>query len=865
MYAKPLHMLLPYWEIHQGVMFLEDGRFEVGAAVNVGPDLFRTNGDRLILLNQLRGVLESVVPEGERLRIIVESRHGSAEEIATYRAGKHQGRAVFRMLAEERARMQEDLAARGLRLTWRVYFILSSGQKRVGGSNAATYLLGRVAAALGSGGKIAQYTPFAPTELEQAVEQAHALRESLVGYLQRAGFEAEPIDDQAIYNLCYRFLNDHEPPNPYQVDPAYSTEQTLKRNPDLDPQTLKRTLTNTEIYNVARDYLHLGLDYVRMYSMYGVPSATEYGFLNRALVQERTYLVLDVVHSSQSQVMQRLENRKRQAWQLNNDTSSAPESSVANAVIDLLAALQRQERSGEHFLRWGATLLVRGDSVEHLDAIERIMLPRLGDTLGARWRRNREYLAYPFSLLLPFSGRTQDILFTGLSENVTQAAVFYGPWVRPRLKSATCLTTNRYSSFTNIDLFDPKATNWNTAVVGASGSGKTFTVQMLLSDAMAEGSLELIIVDKKGDYAPLVTLAQGATISIAPGAGVTLNMFDLPPGTIEPSEEKMSFLQRVFHILKSGVQDDDIFLKEQLWAEAVRTAYQAALERIPGEDTFRLNPITLSDVLNTLPNLARLAGRAIGAEEKSLARKLAVELGIWTQGAMGRFLDGRTNVVMGDNPVIYFDIAGFDAFDDPRVTALGITLISQLIYARLNNSPRDRKKIIIFDEAHAVFKIEAAASLVTDLYRRARSYGAGVWTMTQSIADYQGPYVKGVLDSTSIFMILRVPEQEQLVVQTLGLPDSVATYLATLERRNGEWSELLYVLRGEDSRLRGDILRIAPTPLDYWAFTSSAADVSRRRRLERDHGLLATLEELSGVDTRRYQSWFAEEAEGVLQ
>ena len=227
---------------------------------------------------------------------------------------------------------------------------------------------------------------------------------------------------------------------------------------------------------------------------------------------------------------------------------------------------------------------------------------------------------------------------------------------------------------------------------------------------------------------------------------------------------------------------------------------------------------------------------------------------------MGRFLDGKTNVVMGDNPVVYFDIAGFDAFDDPRVTALGISLIAQLIYDRLNRRPRGRKKLILFDEAHAVFKIEASAALVTDLYRRARSYGAGVWTITQSIADYQGPYVKGVLDSTSIFMILRVPKQEELVVETLGLPEELVDYLATLERRNGEWSELLYFLRGEDSRLQGDILRIAPTPLDYWAFTSSAQDVARRRAMEAERGLLEALGILSGVDTAPYRPWFAEEA-----
>lgn len=833
-------------------MFLEDGRFELGVAMDAGPDIFRTNGDRTTIMNQLRGILESVVPPGQRLRIYVESRRGSSEEISLYRQNKTQGRAIFRMLAEERARAQENLAQQGERLSWRIYFLLTGGASR---SKSLLNRLPWLRAGL--------YTPFSPGELQKVMEEAQVLREGLLGYLERAGFTAWAMNDQEIFQLCYRFLNDHEALNPYLPDSNYASERTLRQDKQRDPQTLKRQLARTEIYNLAHDYLHLGKDYVRIYNMYGPPNATEYGFLNQVLLLERAYFVLEIIHPPQGPILQALENRKRQAWQLNSDTSSAPESSVANAVSDLLDALQRQERTGEHFLKWGAALLIRGESVEHLDQVNDVLVPRLGSTLGARWRRIQEYLAHTFSLLLPFSGRYLDEHFTGLSNNLAHAMVFYMPWIRSQMKRATCLSSNRYAGFTNIDLFDSKATSWNTVVIGASGSGKTFTVQMLLSDAMAEGNLDLIIIDKKGDYTPLVTLAGGATIPIAPGAGVRLNMFDLPPDSLEPSEEKLTFLQRVFHIMKGEHEDPDLFLKEQLWMEAVRTAYQAALERSGQEGKAHLRPVYLSDVLNTLPNLGRLAGRPIGAEEKMLARRLAVEMGIWTQGAMGRFLDGPTNVVLGENPVVYFDIAGFDAFDDPRVTALGISLISQLIYDKLNRAPRDRRKIIIFDEAHAVFKLEASAALVTDLYRRARSYGAGVWTITQSITDYQGPYVKGVLDSTSIFMILRVPEQEKLVVQTLGLPETVADYLATLERRNGVWSELLYVLRGEDSRLRGDILRIAPTPLDYWCFTSSAQDVARRQRIEKDHGLLKALQMLSGIDLQAYQQWFVLEKEEV--
>ena len=58
--------------------------------------------------------------------------------------------------------------------------------------------------------------------------------------------------------------------------------------------------------------------------------------------------------------------------------------------------------------------------------------------------------------------------------------------------------------------------------------------------------------------------------------------------------------------------------------------------------------------------------------------------------------------------------------------------------------------------------------------------------------------------------------------------------------------ELLAWVR-RDGRLEGDVLRVVPRPLEYWAFTTNANDVAERERVLEKHGgrWLPALKELA--------------------
>ena len=73
--------------------------------------------------------------------------------------------------------------------------------------------------------------------------------------------------------------------------------------------------------------------------------------------------------------------------------------------------------------------------------------------------------------------------------------------------------------------------NLGMAVLGSSGSGKTFLTQNIVA-AFARNA-DITVVNQKRDYQTLVNLLGGSTVALEPG-GVSVNIFDLPEGESEP-------------------------------------------------------------------------------------------------------------------------------------------------------------------------------------------------------------------------------------------------------------------------------------------------------------------------------------------
>jgi conjugal transfer ATP-binding protein TraC len=139
--------------------------------------------------------------------------------------------------------------------------------------------------------------------------------------------------------------------------------------------------------------------------------------------------------------------------------------------------------------------------------------------------------------------------------------------------------------------------------------------------------------------------------------------------------------------------------------------------------------------------------------------------------------------------------------------------------------------------------------MVVDLYRRARSYGAAVWTLTQTISEYRGAYTAGIIETTNIFMFVNSKGQGEAIHEVLGVPLAVGRAAERLRLEKGVYNELLYILYDQSGGIQGDVFRIYPTRWDYWLFTSHHEEVARRQAMAKQHGsLYKAIAKLANLD-----------------
>lgn len=854
--SKNLTLLLPYWEIYEGIVFLKDGSVEFGIEVFPKPDVYLEEYERERIVAAFHQII-AVMPEKTRLRIYYESQKATLESVREYLLTKKNPNPVIQRMVKERAKMQVKEALGGHRLRWSMKLTLFLPTMVAPASgNLLLDFISQVRLLLGNTPKGQAFVPLHEEEFARVLHEVNQIRDTMVGILQDAGLSASPMDNDSVYTTIFRWLNP-DPLRSLRYDPPrefYLPEEIKRRK--LDPKTLRRQVAQTPLWATAMDFLYKypedgeGTEFLSIYEMTVPPKHSFWNAVYSLLAPTPMAVVIDVYKRPQEETKGYLSRTFTRKFR-SSRSGDAPEASDLTQEGVILQALTRAE-TGEMFVDFSASVVIRADTLQDLERIRReyeasVKAPQFGGS----FRRLKENLFFPYMNLLPFAGRRQKMSFFTLSMNAALFLANAGPWSREggRRVRPMVVLSNRYLGLVPIDLFDPAARSWNAVVVGSTGSGKTFTALTLLSEALADDeNTEIIIVDKKGDYEPWVRLMGGAVIDIAPGAGITLNMFDVehtfftePPADL-PGEEKLGFLQKLFHILLGKPHDPNLALKEQMWMEAVRSVYRANTEPAYNERGemvgYSLKVPTLRQVINTVRALDEVGKNALSDEQKVIARQLATELTSWLIGPMAEFLDGETNLKGDNQRLVYFNLAGLDELKSDLYIALALALISNRIYGRLRRAPRDVKKFVVFDEAHALFRIPEGAALVVDLYRRARSYGAAVWTLTQTIAEYKGPHVQGILETTNIFMFVNSVGQEEAISEILSLPKTAGATAGRLERRQGVFNEMLYLIRTESGGLEGDVLRIYPTSWDVALFSSSHDLVSRRSALAKQLGSL---------------------------
>ncbi len=295
-------------------------------------------------------------------------------------------------------------------------------------------------------------------------------------------------------------------------------------------------------------------------------------------------------------------------------------------------------------------------------------------------------------------------------------------------------------------LLNPRYANRHGLIAGATGTGKTVTLQVL-AEAFSARGVPVFLADVKGD---LAGLSQAG--SPHPKIDERVATIGMPPPTLAPSPVVFwDVFGRGGHHLRTTVSEmGPMLLARLLELNETQEGVLHVVFRYADEEGLLL--LDMPDLRALLTHAAdqeqeisarygRITRASIGAIQRRL---LALE----SQGGDSFF--GEPALRLED--LMRTDLSGrgiinvLDArelFHSPRVYATSLLWLLAELFEQLPEvgDPPVPRLVFFFDEAHLLFDNAppALVSKVEQVVRLIRSKGVGVWFVTQSPLDLPDP------------------------------------------------------------------------------------------------------------------------------
>jgi conjugal transfer ATP-binding protein TraC len=326
--------------------------------------------------------------------------------------------------------------------------------------------------------------------------------------------------------------------------------------------------------------------------------------------------------------------------------------------------------------------------------------------------------------------------------------------------------------------------NMNAVIAAQSGSGKSFLTNETISSYMSEGA-QVWVIDVGRSYEKLCESYKGQFLHFGSSSRACLNPFPLVvslDGTPQTRAPDAPFIE--------GDDDDD----------GEEDALVGLLEAMAAPNQ-KLSDFQISALKKTLNEVWRehyrnttvdLIQAALLKHEDSRVQDIGHQLYAFTsKGSYGRFFSGDNNVQFNSQ----FTVLELEELKSRK--HLQQVVLLQLIYQiqqEMYLGDRDRKKLVIIDEAWDLLTQGDVAKFIEAGYRRFRKYGGSVIIITQSINDlYESPTGRAISENSATTMLLgQKPETIESIKRDgkLELSDYDYEQLKTVHTIPGVYSEI---------------------------------------------------------------------------
>ena len=354
------------------------------------------------------------------------------------------------------------------------------------------------------------------------------------------------------------------------------------------------------------------------------------------------------------------------------------------------------------------------------------------------------------------------------------------------------LGVNKHNnSLVIVDIFNSRVyKNANMAILGTSGAGKTFTMQLMALRIRRKGTQVFIIAPLKGhEFLRACKNVGGEFISISPASKQCINIMAIrrvdqtANAIIDGVVNENSILARKIqqlHIFFSLLIPDMNHEEKQLLDEALIRTY--AEKGITHDNDSLIDPDDPSKY-KTMPLLEDVYNILMSSSD---TKRLGNILNRLVHGSAKTF-NQHTNVDLS-NPYTVLDISELTG----DLLTVGMFVALDFVWDKAKED-RTKEKAIFIDEIWQLVGAGSnsmAAEFCLEIFKIIRGYGGAAIAATQDLNDFfaldGGKYGKGIINNAKTKIVLNLEDDEAIRVQdALKLTDTEIANITRFERGNG--------------------------------------------------------------------------------
>lgn len=350
-------------------------------------------------------------------------------------------------------------------------------------------------------------------------------------------------------------------------------------------------------------------------------------------------------------------------------------------------------------------------------------------------------------------------------------------------------------------------TNKNAVIAAESGSGKSFLTNELIISYLSEGA-QVWTVDAGKSYQNLCEMLGGDFIHFEEGTHVCLNPFELVQNYEDEEDALVSFICAMASA--RGKMGE--------WEVAAIKQVMSALWEEKG------SAIQVDDIANACLSAKDPRQRDIGHQLFAFTSK----------GNYGKYFVGKNNVSFQRQ----FTVLELDELQGRKhLRQVVLLLLIYQIQQEVFLGERNKKKIVIVDEAWDLLKEGEVATFMEHAYRKFRKYGGSVIICTQSINDlYENAVGRAIAEnSSSMYLLGQTEETVESVKRTgrLTLSEGGFHTLRSVHTIKGVYSEIFVRSKagiGVGRLIVGDFQKLL--------YSTDPVDVNAIRQYEKQGQLL---------------------------